>query len=328
MSYTIRPSAEVQFKKAPTIAVGGPTGSGKTESAMRLARGYVGPQGKFLVIDTEQQRALYKKARYQPWDWMDLQPPFTPERYGEALEAAKGYDAVVVDSGSHEYAGDGGLQDMHDAALERMAKGDVGKMERLNAVAWKEPKQRHKKLMSKIIRYPTLLIVCLRAEPKVKFIKDAEGKTKIVDAGYQPICEKMFGFEMLVFAMMHADNPGVPVHLKKLEPDLEPVFLDNQQIDESTGARLAEWASTRSAPPTPAVTGNVPPASNGTGQSAESEFLSEAQVAELSAAFTENKTKRASTLLKNVGKLYGYKIERLSQIKAVDFDDAILYARS
>ena len=248
MTYTIRPSAEVQFKKAPTIALAAETGGGKTESAMRLARGYVGPGGKFLVIDTEEKRALYKKNRYS-FDWMDLQPPFSPENYRGALEAAKDYAAVIVDSGSHEYAGEGGMQDMHDADLERMAKGDASKMERLNALAWKRAKFEHKKLMAQIIRYPTLLIICLRAEPKVKFIKSPEGKMQIVDAGYVPICEKMFMYEMLVGALMHADNPGVPVHLKKLEPDLEPVFLAGKQIDESTGERLALWASAKNAAP-------------------------------------------------------------------------------
>lgn len=241
MNYTIRPAVDVDFVKAPTIALSGESGSGKTESAMRLARGYVGPSGKFLVIDTEEKRALYKKNRYQ-FDWLDLQPPFTPANYVGALEAARNYQAVVIDSGSHEYAGEGGMQDMHDDILERMAKGDLAKMERLNAAAWKEPKREHKKMMAKVIRYPTLLIVCLRAEPKIKFVKTAEGKTQIVDAGFMPICEKMFMYEMLVGALMHADNPGVPVHIKKLEPELEPVFLADRQIDEGTGERLAAWA--------------------------------------------------------------------------------------
>lgn len=241
MNYSIRPAVDVDFVKAPTIALAGETGSGKTESAMRLARGYVGPNGKFLVIDTEEKRALYKKNRYT-FDWLDLQPPFSPQNYAGALEAGRGYQAVIVDSGSHEWAGDGGMQDMHDEVLERMAKGDPAKMERLNASAWKEPKREHKRLMASIIRYPTLLIFCLRAEPKIKFVKDAQGKTQIVDAGFLPICEKMFGYEMLVYGLMHADRPGVPVHLKKLEPDLEPIFAEGKQIDESTGERLAAWA--------------------------------------------------------------------------------------
>ena len=180
MPYTIRDSLDVQFTKAPTIAIAGPTGSGKTESAMRLARGYCGENEKFLVIDTEEKRALYKRERYQPWDWMDFQPPFSPENYAAVLEAGIGYKAVVLDSGSHEYMGEGGLQDISNDTLEKMCKGDMSKADRLTALSWKEAKLRHKmKFMSKLIRYPTLIIVCLRAEPKVKFVKDEQGRNQI-----------------------------------------------------------------------------------------------------------------------------------------------------
>jgi hypothetical protein len=246
VTFTIRPSVGVDFTKASAIAIAGPSGSGKTESAMRLARGYCGSE-KFVIIDTEEKRALYKKARYQPWDWIDFQPPFSPEATREVLELAKGYKAVILDSGSAEYAGEGGITDIQEDELERMSKGDPKRMEALVGPSWKNAKRRHKRvLMTYLIRYPTLLIICLRAEPKVKFIKvekDGRMVNSIVDAGYQPICEKMFMYEMLVGCKMTADNAGVPEHIKQLEPDLEPVFLAGKQIDEQTGKRLAAWAA-------------------------------------------------------------------------------------
>lgn len=249
--YMIRDSVDVQFTKAPAIAIAGPSGCGKTESAMRLARGYCGPGEKFVIIDTEEKRALYKKGRYQPWDWIDFQPPFTPENCRDVLDVAKGYKAVIWDSGSSEYVGEGGLQDIADDTLERMSGGNAARMEALVAPSWKDAKRRHKlKLMSYLIRYPTLLIVCLRAEPKVKFVKVFDEKkgrevTQIVDAGFQPLCEKMFMYEMLVGCKMAPDKAGVPEHIKKLEPDLEPVFLADKQIDEATGKRLAIWTQLR-----------------------------------------------------------------------------------
>src|SRR4029077_9595017 len=134
-------SLSVQFTKAPALAIAGPSGSGKTESACRIARGYCGAGKKFLVIDTEEKRALYKKARYQPWDWIDFQPPFSPERYVDVLEAGKGYAAVVLDSGSHEFAGEGGLQYIHDETLKRLIKGDESKIEKMSPIAWSDAKQ-------------------------------------------------------------------------------------------------------------------------------------------------------------------------------------------
>lgn len=248
MSFQIKDSLSVQFSKAPAIAIAAPSGGGKTESAMRLARGFIGPGKKFVIIDTEEKRALYKKARHQPWDWVDFQPPFTPERYQEVLDAVKHYPAVILDSGSHEYNGPGGLQDIQHETLERMAKGDESKFERLTAPAWKDAKTRHKRFMSYLIRYPTLLIICMRAEPKLKFVKVRKGErevTEIVDAGFQPICEKSFMFEMLVGSMMVPEAAGVMQHIKALEKDLEPIFLPGQQIDEATGQRLAAWCADR-----------------------------------------------------------------------------------
>ena len=243
--FTIRDSLEVQFTKAPAIAIAGASGSGKTESAMRLARGFCGPGEKFAIIDTEEKRALYKKDRHQPWDWIDFQPPFTPERTWQVLETVKHYWAVILDSTSAEYAGEGGISDIAEDELEKMAKGDPKAMERLVAPSWKNAKRRHKReFMGKLIRYPTLVICCLRAEPKVKFIKE-DGRTKIVDAGYQPICEKMFMYEMLASFMMYAENAGVPEQVKALEQDLKPIFLLNQKIDEATGERLRSWSDGR-----------------------------------------------------------------------------------
>jgi hypothetical protein len=247
MNYCFMPSIDVQFTKTPAIAIAGPSGCGKTESAMRMARGYCGAGVPFAVIDTEEKRALYKKPRYQPWDWLDFQPPFTPENCVEALKSAIGYKAVILDSGSAEYDGDGGICDIQEETLERMCKGDVKRMEALSGPAWKTAKLRHKRVfMNYLRRYPTLLIICLRAEPKVRFVK-IEGKTQIVDAGYQPICEKQFMYDMLVACKMTPGEAGIPEHIKKLERELEPIFLDGKQIDEHTGERLAVWTQLRAA---------------------------------------------------------------------------------
>jgi len=260
-NFQIKDSLSVQFSKAPAIAIAAPSGGGKTESAMRLARGFVGPKEKFVIVDTEEKRGLYKKQRYQPWDWVDFQPPFTPERYIEVLEAVKHYKAVIIDSGSHEYTGPGGLGDIQQETLERMlrnvpdAKKDA-RREALTAPSWKDAKTRHKAFMQYLIRYPTLLVICLRAEPKLKFVKVKKKadngteyeKTEIVDVGYQPICEKSFMFEMLVGCMMVPDEAGIPQHVKRLEMDLEPIFLAGKQIDEGTGERLAAWCADRREP--------------------------------------------------------------------------------
>jgi ABC-type polar amino acid transport system ATPase subunit len=65
----------------------GPSGSGKTYSALRLAKGLVaGTDGKIGLIDTERKSAsLY--AHLADFDVIELAPPYSPERYREAIHA-------------------------------------------------------------------------------------------------------------------------------------------------------------------------------------------------------------------------------------------------
>jgi hypothetical protein len=317
VSYDFMPSLDVLFTKAPAIAIAGPSGCGKTESAMRLARGYCGPGVPFAVIDTEEKRALYKQKRYQPWDWVDFQPPFSPENCVEILRAAAKYKAVIFDSGSSEYDGDGGISDIQEESLERMAKGDVKRMEALSGPAWKEAKRRHKRVfMNYLRRYPTLLIVCLRAEPKVKFIK-VEGRTQIVDAGYQPICEKQFMYDMLVGCKMTPGEAGIPEHIKKLEKELEPIFLDGKQIDEQTGERLAVWTNLRAA--SYPAGGKKLDANPGVQQDEKAgDYITADQATALEVRCNEHDIKPERLKL-------AAKVERFAQIKVADYDRCVAW---
>ena len=237
-------SATQDVSKTLLIGVAGATGSGKTESGIRIGLGIAKAEGgELFVIDTENKRALNKKNRYR-FRHMDMHAPYSPERYQEAIETAiqAGAKAIFLDSFSHEWDGDGGLSEDAATILERMSKGDAQRAERLTMLSWKEPKLRHKRLMSFLRKCDVPIIFGLRAEPKVKFQKDERGKQQIVDAGWLPIAEKMFGFDMLIYALMMPENPGVPVHLKKLEPEFEPFFPIGQQITEECGIALSEWA--------------------------------------------------------------------------------------
>ena len=66
------------------IALQGASGSGKTYSSLLLAYGLCQDWSKIAVIDTENQSAdLY--SHLGQYNVLTLQPPFSPERYIEAL---------------------------------------------------------------------------------------------------------------------------------------------------------------------------------------------------------------------------------------------------
>lgn len=240
-TYQFRPG--VREKVGLIISAAGPSGSGKTYTAMRLATGIVGPGKKFAVIDTEARRALHYASMFA-FDHLELKPPFRPSVYADAIRDADkaGYGAIVVDSGSHEWNGEGGVLDWQEAELQRMAGDDYAKRERVKMASWIKPKMAHKAMVQRLLQTRAHLIFCLRAEEKVDIVKDAQGKNQIVPRGYQPICAKDFPFEMTISFLLLPERPGVPVPIK-LQEQHRVLFPDGKPITEETGRKLAEWAN-------------------------------------------------------------------------------------
>ena len=229
------------FKYAPAkradshvmVSLAGASGTGKTYSALRLATGLSGDK-PFAVLDTEAGRALHYTDDFK-FDHSDFAPPFTPERYTEAVDAAvkAGYKAIVIDSMSHEFDGEGGI---FEAAESGGGKGP-GK--------WLQPKMRHKKMMNKFLQVRAHLIFCLRAERKIDMTqKDSNGKMIVVDQGWVPICEKKFGYEMTIRFTLNPTAPGmVDLTLPhKVEDHHRMAFMPGAFIDEAGGRLLADWS--------------------------------------------------------------------------------------
>src|SRR6476620_3235792 len=86
------------------MALQGPSGSGKTYSSLLVAYGLTGDWSKVAVIDTENHSSeLY--AHLGGFKVLHLEPPFTPERYIEALQVCEmeGMCVAIIDSISHEW---------------------------------------------------------------------------------------------------------------------------------------------------------------------------------------------------------------------------------
>jgi AAA domain len=230
------------------IGLAGGTGSGKTFTAMRLAKGIAGDR-PFVVIDTEAARAKHYADQFR-FDHGDLTPPFRPDRYLEAIVAADaaGYPAIVVDSVSHEHAGEGGLLDWHEEELERLTKGDFGKRDAMLMASWIAPKMSHKRFVQRLLQVRAHLILCFRAEPKIEMAKEngrtvvREKKSLVGYNGWIPVTEKSLPYELTVFFMLLAEQPGIP-HPIKLQEQHRALFPLEQPITEESGRALAAWAA-------------------------------------------------------------------------------------
>lgn len=225
------------------IGLAGASGSGKTFTAMRLAKGLAG-DAPFAVIDTEAGRARHYAETFS-FDHADLSAPFRPSTYLDAIEAADKakYPVIVVDSMSHEWAGDGGILDWQE---EEWARNNHAEWARMSS--WIKPKLGHKAMVSKLLQVRAHVILCFRAEAKIEMVKDDKGKTVVIEKqgpggfrGWLPITEKNLPYELTASFLFMAEAPGVPIPMKLQEQHRE-FFPLNRVVTEEAGKRLAEWA--------------------------------------------------------------------------------------
>jgi ABC-type dipeptide/oligopeptide/nickel transport system ATPase subunit len=280
VSFQIRPARRANVPLV--IGLPGPSGSGKTYSALLLARGLAGTDGQIVVIDTENGRSQMYEDVGAPWQWLDFQAPFTPERYVEAIAAAEQASpaVIVLDSISHEYDGQGGLFDIQEAYLAQHAGNDEKRRASLSFTAWNAAKIRHKQLVTQILQLRCHLIVCMRAQDKIELVK-VKGKLEAVPKksmvgvdGWEPICERRLPYELTTSLLLLPSAPGVPKPIKLPEPLRALVPLD-RPLDEQVGAQLAQWATGAQEP-----TADEP--SDGTGAGEGEGELGEGVVSELS----------------------------------------------
>jgi len=235
-------------KVAPLIMVSGPPGSGKTMSVLRMARGYVGPEGKIYFADTDNGRALFYADEFE-FEHLNLHEPFRPVIFEEAARQAQtqGAAALIIDNFMHEHIGPGGLLEFHEEINLRMARGDPQRLESTKMVAWVEPKTQHKRMRERLYQLNMPVFFACGAERKVAMEKQTEGKDKgktiPVDRGLVPICGSDIPWAMTISLMLEdVARPGVPRPIKALLPALRPIIHLDRPLDEATGAAIAAWA--------------------------------------------------------------------------------------
>lgn len=236
------------------IGLMGPSGGGKTFSALRLATGFqrvIG--GDIFVIDTEARRSLHYADRFK-FRHMPFGAPFSPLDYLEAIEhcVSKGAKTVIVDSMSHEHEGPGGVLEMHDAEMQRMGGG-----ERNSFAAWAKPKGERRRMINSILQQPCSFIFCFRAKEKIKPPPKGSGSRDMIELGFMPIAGEEFVYEMTLNALLLPNAGGVPTWksdytgerqmIKLPEMFRQQLATSDGPLSEDTGEMLARWAAGGSA---------------------------------------------------------------------------------
>lgn len=221
------------FKKAERsavflkLALAGSAGSGKTMSALRLARGLVGPTGKIAVIDTENGSAsLY--ADLTDFDVCNVENKDDWQSYADMILDAEraGYSCIIIDSFSHAW----------EAILEYKDKLD--QQPRGNSYTnWKDAGRKFKNILRAITDSKMHVFCCLRT--KTEYVLEANDRGKQVPRkiGTAPIMREGIEFEFTtVFDI------AVETHTATCSKDRTGLFAGQDfQITEDTGRQLEKW---------------------------------------------------------------------------------------
>lgn len=252
---------QAERSKVPLwIALAGPSGGGKTLSALRLATGITRVfGGKIAVIDTEAERArhyapLPGQAANPPktFDFLHVPfgAPFGSMDYMAAIKqcAAAGATVAIVDSFSHEHESIGGVLEQFEEELERLSHGDQARAERVKMLAWKKPKMARRRMINEMLQMPISVIGCFRAKEKLKLVKGQEP----THLGYMPITGDDMIFEFPTRCLLRPRSDGQPcwntsepgeMEWTRLPAQFRSLFEKPRSIDEDMGEAMARWAS-------------------------------------------------------------------------------------
>lgn len=207
------------------LALMGPAGSGKSYSALQIAKGL---GGKIAMIDTERgSGALYSDL--VDFDVAELAPPFEPQKYIDAISAAElaGYDVLIIDSLSHAWSGPGGILDIHDR---------VAKAVRNSFTAWREVTPDHNRLVDAMLGSACHVIVTLRTKTAYEVVNEG-GKTKVAKIGLAPQQRDGLEYEFTVVFDLSIDG-----HVATATKDRTSLFDGNYFTPNAgTGIKILQW---------------------------------------------------------------------------------------
>ena len=230
------------FKKATReqvwlkILLSGASGSGKSYTALRLATGIAKKcNSEIAYIGTEGSRDKYYSNEFS-YDLMQLEDPYTTDKYIQAIEMAveAGYKVLIIDSLSHEWKW---LNDTHD------------KMPGNTFTNWGKLKPKHRQFMDKILNSPIHVIATARGKDDwVLEEKNGKQTPKKVGMGQQQ--DKDISYEYTVSLMLQQDT-----HIASADKDNTHLFDGRYDIlTEKDGEQLYAWANTGDVPtPKPPV---------------------------------------------------------------------------
>lgn len=228
-------STVTRAKSKARIAVVGPSGAGKTLSALYLAYGFTGDWAKIALIDTEHERGRFYANRSDlgtgKFLYAALTPPYTPDKYIDYVRSAAqavGEDGVVIiDSFSHAWDNEGGVLEIKSEIAKRQGKNDY--------TAWDEAGKVQNNLVNTLLSVSCHTIITMRTKMAYAMEVNDRGKTVPVKIGLAPVQRENTEYEFDICFQLNRE------HIACVSKDT--TFLDKWSgvITPELGAQLKEF---------------------------------------------------------------------------------------
>lgn len=202
------------------------SGGGKTYSALLIAHGLCGNWDKVAVIDTENNSAhLY--AHLGDFNVLQLDAPYAPERYIEAIKACEnaGMEVIIIDSITHEWDGKGGIIEISNSMTGN------------SFTNWAKLTPRHQAFIDAILSSKCHIITTVRRKQDYEMTKDKDGKVKVEKAGLKEVTREGFEYELTVNLELDVK------HNATASKDRTGLFIDKPAFvpSEETGKLIRQW---------------------------------------------------------------------------------------
>ncbi|MBS1586977.1 MAG: AAA family ATPase [Bacteroidetes bacterium] len=199
------------------MQIQGVSGSGKTYTALALAKTFAGEKGKVALIDTEHGRSeLY--SNLFDFDVAKLNV-FSPGAYIDALNQAAraGYKAVVIDSLSHAWIGPGGVLEIANGVF----------------AGWKKATPEQNRLIEALLSSPVHIISTCRMKTGYTVDRDATGKQVVTKLGLEVVQRDGIEYEFDWVFEMNLDHDAKVI--KTPLPDIDGMTFKRPGKDFAEG---------------------------------------------------------------------------------------------
>lgn len=240
-----RPAEKKQAKLR--LALMGPPGGGKTWSALALAT-ELARGGKVAVIDTERGSSELYADRFT-FDVAPLFPPFAPVRYADLLRQAgeAGYAVIVIDSLSHGWEGEGGVQDIVDKAADK-AGGNKW-------AGWAKGTPEYRRLIDAIYASPAHVIATMRSKIEWAEGTNAQGRKTYERVGTAAVQRGGIEYEFSLVGELDQGDHRITISKSRAGTAVKPEYLagvpGSIRNVKALAADVIAWLDSGAAPAEP-----------------------------------------------------------------------------